>query len=46
MLHQKSLSAFMNTFLGYGDFTADTWFVGMEQGGGKSLQDIQNRINT
>jgi len=32
--------------MGYGDFNADTWFIGMEEGGGKCLEDIQTRINT
>ena len=46
MLHQDNLNAFMNTFMGYGDFNADTWFVGMEEAGGNSLGDIQTRICT
>ncbi|MDW3118601.1 MAG: hypothetical protein R8G60_13100 [Roseovarius pacificus] len=46
MLNEECLNAYMNTFLGYGDFNADTWFVGMEERGGNSLQDIQTRIGT
>ncbi|MEX0970147.1 MAG: hypothetical protein WD046_06865 [Paracoccaceae bacterium] len=46
MLHQNTLNAFMNTFLGYGDFNADTWFIGMEEAGGNSLEDVQTRIGT
>ena len=36
----------MDSFLGYGDLTADTWFIGMEEGGGKNLEDVQTRIMT
>ncbi len=46
MLNSINLNAFMNTFIGYGDFNADTWFVGMEEGGGNSVEDIQTRIDT
>lgn len=46
MLNQAILSDFMNSFLGYGDFDADTWFIGMEEGGGDSLKDIETRIGT
>ncbi|SFK79826.1 hypothetical protein [Shimia haliotis] len=46
MLNQELLSDFMNSFLGYGDLSADTWFIGMEEGGGNSLEDVQMRIGT
>lgn len=46
MLNQNTLNAFMNTFMGYGDFNADTWFIGMEEAGGDSLENIQTRIGT
>ena len=36
----------MSLFSGYGDFEADTWFIGMEEGGGDSLQDVYTRIGT
>lgn len=44
MLNEEMLNAFMNSFLGYGDLEADTWFVGMEESGGNSLNDVQKRI--
>lgn len=44
MLNQNTLTDFMNTFMGYGDFKADTWFIGMEEGGGENIQEIQTRI--
>jgi hypothetical protein len=46
MLNQEILSDFMNSFLGYGDFDADTWFIGMEEGGGDSVQEVETRIGT
>ena len=46
MPNQEILSEFMNSFLGYGDFDADTWFIGMEEGGGNSLKEIETRIGT
>lgn len=46
VLNQEILSDFMNSFLGYGDFDADTWFIGMEEGGGDSLKDVETRIGT
>lgn len=30
--------------MGYGDFSARLWFVGMEEAGGNTLEDVQNRI--
>jgi hypothetical protein len=43
-LDANTLRNFMSTFVGYGDFNSDTWFVGMEEGGGHSLENIQMRI--
>lgn len=46
MLNKEILIDFMDSFLGYGDLNADTWFIGMEEGGGNSLEDVQTRIGT
>lgn len=46
VLNQEILSDFMNSFLGYGDFDADTWFIGMEEGGGNCLKNVETRIGT
>ena len=46
MLNKDTLIEFMNTFMGYGDFNAHTWFVGMEESGGNDLEDVENRICT
>jgi len=34
----------MNTFFGYGTWNAPIWFVGMEEGGGNDLAEIQRRL--
>lgn len=36
---------FINTFLGSGNYSGDYWFVGMEEGGGESLEQVTSRIN-
>jgi hypothetical protein len=40
------LHSFMNTFYGYGNNQADYWLVGMEEGGGNSVENIQLRLQT
>lgn len=37
------LQEFTQGFYGYGNCNGDCWFVGMEEGGGNSFQDIANR---
>jgi hypothetical protein len=44
VLDQSTLHAFMDTFMGYGDLKADTWFIGMEEGGCNTFENIQTRI--
>ena len=44
MINEVLLQSFMNTFMGYGDLSANTWFVGMEEGGGDTLENINLRI--
>lgn len=39
MLTQEVLGDFMNSFTGYGDFNAATWFIGMEGGGGVGSEE-------
>lgn len=38
------LQDFMIEFLGYGNLGAPIWFIGMEEGGGNSLEEIQARL--
>jgi hypothetical protein len=40
------LENFMNHFYGYGDYQGDYWLIGMEEGGGNSFEDIEQRLNT
>jgi hypothetical protein len=39
------LHDFARTFYGYGRWNAPIWFVGMEEGGGNSVQVIQRRLD-
>lgn len=44
MLNDNLLSEFAASFYGYGDHRADYWFIGMEEGGGDSLEEVQRRL--
>jgi len=44
MLDSFSLRDYIATFNGYGDYRAKYWFVGMEEGGGSSLEEITRRF--
>jgi len=46
MLNDKLLLEFANGFYGYGDYQASYWFLGMEEGGGNSVDEINRRIST
>jgi hypothetical protein len=46
MLDDKLLERFMKNFLGYGDINADVWFVGMEEGGGDTEENVRRRLET
>lgn len=45
MLDAERLRAFMDDFYGYGTWNARLWFVGMEEGGGETLEEIERRLN-
>jgi hypothetical protein len=38
------LRAFIERFFGYGAWTAPVWFVGMEEGGGGTTEEVERRI--
>lgn len=40
------LEKYINNFYGYGSWDHDFWFIGMEEGGGNSLEDLEKRILT
>lgn len=44
MLDDELLLKFINTFYGSGNFQGRFWFVGMEEGGGKSFDEIESRL--
>jgi hypothetical protein len=46
MLDSEILLPFMQSFFGYGNLNAPLWFIGMEEGGGKTEQEIQSRLLT
>jgi hypothetical protein len=44
MLDSSQLREYIATFNGYGDYQAKYWFVGMEEGGGGSFEEIARRF--
>lgn len=46
LLNDSLLEAFIDRFYGYGNLDAPYWFIGMEEGGGNSLEEISLRLNT
>jgi hypothetical protein len=43
-IDDKLLEAYMATFYGYGNYAGRYWFVGMEEGGGNSKEEIVKRL--
>lgn len=41
---RKELDSFINDFYGYGNLKSDIWFIGMEEGGGATLEEIKSRL--
>ncbi|MBC8136283.1 MAG: hypothetical protein H8F28_10385 [Fibrella sp.] len=44
-LNNDQTQEFCNGFLGYGNLSAPLWFIGMEEGGGKSESEIAARLD-
>jgi len=44
MLDNFLLQNFVKDFYGYGNYSAPFWFIGMEEGGGGSLDEISQRL--
>lgn len=44
MLDPALLRDFMKCFFGYGSWDARLWFIGMEEGGGDSLEELVRRL--
>lgn len=43
--NDELLQYFITTFYGSGNYSGDYWFVGMEEGGGASLDQVKLRLN-
>ena len=43
-LNDDLLLQYMSHFAGYGNLDGDYWMIGMEEGGGDSIEDIERRI--
>lgn len=46
MLDSKLLGDFIDNFFGYGNLKAPVWFIGMEEGGGSSEDELARRLRT
>ena len=44
MLDDQLLEKYIHTFYGYGNYQGDVWFVGKEEGGGGSVDDVLQRL--
>jgi predicted RNase H-like nuclease len=44
MIDETRLNDFMHRFYGYGSWDAPLWFVGMEEGGGNTLEELELRL--
>lgn len=44
MFDDNLLESFMNSFYGYGNYAGKYWFIGMEEGGGNSFEEIEKRL--
>src|SRR6184192_195563 len=44
LLDDDAVATFIETFYGYGNWSAPVWFVGMEEGGGGTPEEIAKRI--
>ncbi|MDT0685573.1 hypothetical protein [Autumnicola psychrophila] len=46
MIENKILEDYINSFYGYGIWSANYWFVGIEENGGYTIEDTITRINS
>jgi len=45
-LDDQLLDEFVHNFYGYGSYSGQFWFIGMEEGGGDSLSEVTKRLET
>jgi len=46
MLDGKKTGNYCKNFYGYGNWDSPIWFVGIEENGGYSKKEVENRINS
>jgi hypothetical protein len=46
MINNYKLEQYIEKFYGYGNWKSPIWFVGIEEGGGNSEEEIKKRINS
>ena len=46
MFNDNLIEDFMNNFFRYGKLFAYTCFIGMEEGGGNTIEDVESRLET
>ena len=46
MLDPVKLEAYINNYYGFGSWKSEIWFVGMEEGGGTSIEEVQRRLDS
>jgi hypothetical protein len=44
-LDDQLLERFINKFYGSGNYEGKYWFIGIEEGGGNTLEEVSNRLN-
>lgn len=45
LLNGTVLKDFMHNFYGYGNYDSDLWFIGIEEGGGNDIGEVEKRLN-
>lgn len=46
MNRDNELELYMNNFFGFGNWNSDIWFVGIEEGGGNSKEEVNLRLES
>ena len=45
MFDDELLQAYIDTFYGFGKYEGKYWFIGMEEGGGGTFEEIESLFN-
>ena len=43
-LSDSLLQTYIDTFFGYGNYAGDWWLIGMEEGGGNTIGEVETRL--